>query len=183
LNTTDTGGAAFSYNYKTSDVTRMSVVLRVERDRIQALDFSPQSTTAWGLEWVGTHKFQVGNVQFSMGRFIEPSSIGGRVTLDQARFQVYRPLSARVSFTGAVRATHTEVVGNALEAVAPPENRTNAEMYLRYQMTRTWYVSGGYIFARSRDLGQDDLAYSNGVLLTVGYQAVEPPRPVDFNFK
>jgi hypothetical protein len=182
-NTTDTEGVAFSYNYKTSDVTRMSVVLRVERDHIKALDFSPQSATGWGLEWVGTHKFQVGNVQFSIGRFLEPSSIGGRVTMDQFRAQVYRPLSARLSFTGAVRATHTVVVGNALESVSPPENRANAEMYLRFDITRTWYVTGGYIFARSVDLGESNLAYSNGVLLTVGYQALEPPRPVDFNFK
>ena len=179
-NTTNTDGAAFTYNYKTSDVTRMSVVLRVERDHIEELGFADQSATAWGVEWVGTHKFEVGSVKFSIGRFLEPSSIGGRVTLDQFRAQLNRPLSARFSFTGAVRVTHTELVGNAVAADQPPENRTNAEMYLRFDLTRTWYVTGGYIFARSRDLGESDLAYSNGVILTVGYRGLEPPRPVDF---
>jgi hypothetical protein len=177
-NTTDSDGAAFTYNYKTSDVTRMSLVARVERDHIDMLDFSPQTTTAWGLEWVGTHRFQVGKVQFSIGRFLEPSSIGGRVALSQFRVQYDRPLSERLSFSGAVRATHTELIGSALAAQEPPENRTNAEMYLRYDITRTWYVTGGYIFARSRDLGESNLAYSNGVVLTVGYRGLEPPRPV-----
>jgi hypothetical protein len=179
--TTDTGGVAFTYNYKTSDVTRMSVVLRVERDRIEALDFPTQNSTSWGIEWVGTHKYQVGNVLFSIGRFLEPSSIGGRVALDQFRTQFYRPLTARLSFTGAVRVTHTEIIGNALEEVSPIENRTNAEMYLRFDITRTWYMTGGYIFARSRDLGESNLAYSNGAMLTIGYQAFMPPRPVEFN--
>jgi hypothetical protein len=178
-NTTDTDGAAFSYLYKTSDVTRMSVVLRVERNRIDMLDFSPQSVTSWGLEWVGTHKYRVGSVQFSIGRFLEPSSVGGRVALNQFRAQYIRPLSARLSFSGAVRVTHTEVVGAALAADQPIENRTNAEMYLRFDITRTWYVQGGYIFARSSDLGESNLAYSNGVLLLIGYRGLEPPRPLN----
>ena len=157
----------------------MSVVLRVEHNRIDMLDVSPQSVTSWGLEWVGTHKYRVGSVQFSIGRFLEPSSIGGRVSLDQFRVQYNRPLSARLSFSGAVRVTRTEVVGTALAAEQPTENRTNAEMYLRFDMTRTWYVTGGYIFARSSDLGQSDLAYSNGFLLTIGYRGLEPPRPAN----
>jgi hypothetical protein len=46
-------------------------------------------------------------------------------------------------------------------------------------MTPTWFVQAGYIFARSRDLGVSDLAYSNGVLLSVGYRGLEPPLPRD----
>jgi hypothetical protein len=52
-------------------------------------------------------------------------------------------------------------------------------MYLRFDITRTWYVQGGYIFARVKDLGVQDLAFSNGAILTVGYRGLEPPRPVD----
>lgn len=178
-NTTDSEGVSFAYNYKASDITRMSVVLRVEHDRINLADFGRQSDTTWGLEWVGTHKYRVGNVQFSIGRFLEPSSIGGRVALNQFRAQFYRPFSARLSFTGALRFTHTELIGNNLGVNQTAENRTNAEMYLRFEITPKWYVSGGYIFARAVDLGQSDLAYSNGVLLTVGYRGLEPPRPPD----
>jgi hypothetical protein len=177
-NTTDTDGAAFTYNYKTSDVTRMSIVARVERDHIDVLDFPTQSTTTWGVEWVGTHKYQVGKVQFSIGKFLEPSSIGGRVALDQFRVQYDRPLSERLSLEGAVRVTRAELVGSALIAEVPTEDRTNAELNLRFDITRTWYVSGGYIFARARDLGEGNLAYSNGVIISVGYRGLEPPRPV-----
>jgi hypothetical protein len=179
-NTTDTDGAALTYNYKTSDVTRMSLVLRAERDHIDALGFASQSTTAWGVEWVGTHKFEVGNVIFSIGRFLQPSSVGGRVALDQFRVQMNRPLSPRLSVSGAVRVTRSELVGNALSAIEPVEDHTNAEAYMRFDLTRTWYVTGGYIFARVRDLGESNLAYSNGVALTIGYRGLEPPRPVDF---
>lgn len=178
-NTTNSDGAAFTYAYKTSNVTRMTVVLRVERDRIDMLDFSPQAVTAWGLEWVGTHKYRIGNVKFSIGRFLEPSSIGGRVALNQIRTEFNRPLSARLSFSGAVRVTHTELVGAALAAEQSPENRANAELYLHFDITPTLYVTGGYIFARTKDVGVSDLAYSNGVLLTIGYRGLEPPRPVD----
>jgi len=178
-NTTDTEGAALTYNYKTSNVTRMSVLLRVERNQIDMLGFSPQSATSWGLEWVGTHKYRIGSVQFSIGRFLEPSSIGGRVALNQIRAQYYRPLSARLSFSGAVRVTDTEVIGNALAAETQPEHRVNAELYLHFDMTPTWYVQLGYIFARAADVGVADLAYSNGVLLTFGYRGLEPPLPRD----
>jgi hypothetical protein len=178
-NTTDTDGLSLAYLYKTSDVTRMTLTLRVERNHIDMLDFSSQSVTSWGIEWVGTHKYRVGSVQFSIGRFLEPSSIGGRVALDQIRVQYVRPLSARLSFSGAVRVTNTDVIGNALAAEEQPEHRTNAELYLHFDMTPTWFVQAGYIFARSRDLGVSDLAYSNGVLLSVGYRGLEPPLPRD----
>src|ERR1700722_7938037 len=177
-NTTDTDGAAFTYNYKTSDVTRMSLVARVERDHIEEFGFPSQSTTTWGIEWVGTHKYQVGKVQFSIGKFLQPSSIGGRVALDQFRVQYDRPLSERLSFEGAVRVTRAELVGAALSAEVPTEDRTNAEFNLRFDITRTWYVAGGYIFARARDLGEGNLAYSNGAIITGGYRGLEPPRPV-----
>jgi hypothetical protein len=157
----------------------MTLTLRVERNHIDMLDFSSQSVTSWGIEWVGTHKYRVGSVQFSIGRFLEPSSIGGRVALDQIRVQYVRPLSARLSFSGAVRVTNTDVIGNALAAEEQPEHRTNAELYLHFDMTPTWFVQAGYIFARSRDLGVSDLAYSNGVLLSVGYRGLEPPLPRD----
>jgi len=177
-NTTDTDGAAFTYNYKTSDVTRMSLVMRVERDHIDVLDFPSESTTTWGVEWVGTHKFEVGKATFSIGKFLQPSSIGGRVALDQFRVQYDRPLSERLSLEGAVRVTRAELVGAAFNAEVPTEDRTNAELNLRFDITRTWYVAGGYIFARARDLGEGNLAYSNGAIITVGYRGLEPPRPV-----
>jgi hypothetical protein len=178
-NTTNTEGAAFIYRYKSSDVTKMSLTLRVERDRINELDFGQESITAWGLEWVGTHKYRIGDVLFSIGRFLQPSSIGGRTSLDQFRAQFNRPLSARLSFTGALRITRASLIGNELTTDETPLDRANAEMYLRWDITRTWYVTGGYIFARSQDVGIQDLAFSNGVSLTFGYRGLEPARPAD----
>jgi hypothetical protein len=175
--TTTTGGGAFTYNYKTTDVTHMSLVLRVERDRIEEAGFSTQDVTSWGVELVGTHKYQVGNIQFSIGRFLEPSSVGGRVALNEFRAQLNRPLSARLAITGALRVADIETIGTYLASLEPPEHRTNAEMWLTYNITKTWYVTGGYVFVRSRDLGQDNLADSNGVMLTFGYRGLEPPRP------
>jgi hypothetical protein len=176
-NTTNTGGAMVNYLYKTSDVTRMTLTVRVEDNHIDTFGSPSQSSTTWGVEWVGTHKFEVGNIQFALGKFLEPSSIGGRVALEQVRVQVYRPFTPRLSFTGAVRVTRTQMVGAALQDLVPTEDRTNAEGYLRYEITRRWYVTGGYIFARSRDFGEDNLAYSNGAMLTVGYQGLEPNHP------
>ena len=174
---TQTGGGAFIYNYKTTDITHLSLIMRVERDHIEEAGFLTQDVTSWGVELVGTHKYQLGNVQFSIGRFLEPSSVGGRVALNEFRAQLNRPLSARLSFTGALRVSDIETIGNFLASLEPPEHRTNAEMWLTYNITKKWYVTGGYIFVRSRDLGQDNLAYSNGVMLTFGYRGLEPPRP------
>jgi hypothetical protein len=100
------------------------------------------------------------------------------VALDQFRVQYDRPLSERLSLEGAVRVTRAELVGSALIAEVPTEDRTNAELNMRFDITRTWYVTGGYIFARARDLGEGNLAYSNGAIITVGYRGLEPPRPV-----
>lgn len=175
--TTTTGGGAFTYNYKTTDVTHVSLILRVERNHIDEAGFLTQDVTSWGAELVGTHRYQVGNIQFSVGRFLEPSSVGGRVALNEVRAQLNRPLTARLTFMGALRVADIETVGNYLSSLEPPEHRINAETWLTYNITKTWYVTGGYIFVRSRDLGEDNLAYSNGVMLTFGYRGMEPPRP------
>ena len=174
---TSTGGAAFTYGFKTTDVTHLSLTMRVERDHIEEGGFATQDVTAWGVELVGTHKYQVGNVLFSIGRFLEPSSVGGRVALNEFRAQLNRPLSARLTFMGALRVSDIETVGNFLSSLEPPEHRANAETWLTYNITKTWYVTGGYIFVRSRDLGQDNLASSNGAMLIFGYRGMEPPRP------
>lgn len=180
-NTTQTGGTALTYLYKTSDVTHVQLLMRVERSHIEEAGIPTQDVTSWGVELVGTHKYQVGNIQFSVGRFLEPSSVGGRVALNEARAQLNRPLSARLTFVGAVRISDIESIGSFLSTLAPPEHRVNSELWLTYNITKKWYVTGGYIFVRSVDLGQDNLAYSNGAMLTIGYRGLEPPRPAALN--
>jgi hypothetical protein len=96
----NTYGLNFNYNYnfsfRYSGVTRTTINLRVERDTAQAAPGIPAaSSTNWGFEWLGFHKFLTSSVQYSVGRFLEPSSFGARTAIDQVRVQYSRRLTER----------------------------------------------------------------------------------------
>jgi len=118
------------------------------------------------------HRFLTSQVRYSIGRFLEPSSFGGRTTQDQFRVQYTRSLSERLQFNSAVRFTRYKDVGNIQNAET--RERGNAELSLRTLITPLWYVSGGYRFAYQHLPSQLHAVSSNGVFITVGYHGREP---------
>jgi len=122
----------------------MSVVLRVERDHIEALDFSPQSATGLGTRMgSGPTSFRLGNVHLALAASLSRAASAAGSTMDSVSAPKFIAAECPdFPSPGRCVPLHTVVVGNALESVSPPENRANAEMYLRFDITRTCNVDG-----------------------------------------
>lgn len=174
----DTGsGVNFSYNYKSSAVSQSRLTVRVERDSSPAAFGIPSSTaTTWGFEWVGNRRFLTDSVQYSIGRFLQPSSDGGRTAVDQFRVQDTKRLSERLSLDVAVRATRSSDVGNTVLANTGNRDHVNAQVFLAYLLTPEWSISGGYRFVYLKVPYLPASADSNAVFITVGYHGQQPPR-------
>jgi hypothetical protein len=169
-------GVNVSYNYKSSALSQSRVTLRVERDSSSAAPGIPSSTaTTWGFEWVGNRRFLTNSVQYSIGRFLQPSSDGGRTAVDQFRVQDNKRLSERLSLNVAVRATRSNDVGNTVLNNTGNRDHANAQASLAFLLTPVWVISGGYRFAYQKVPYFPASAHSNIVFITVGYHGQQPP--------
>ena len=174
---TTTYGVSFDFVTKTSNVSQSRITARVERDSSPAAYGAPSfDKTIWGLEWVGLHKFLTSNIQYSIGRFLEPGSAGGRTESDQLRVQYGKFLTQRWSLNAAVRLTRNTDIGNVAITNGSNRDRANAQVAVSYLFTPEWSVSGGYRYSRLKYADSTEGANSNAVFLTLGYHGLEPPR-------
>jgi hypothetical protein len=176
----DSYGINFNYNYNFSfryaNITRTTINVRVEHDTSDAAPGIPAtSATTWGFEWLGFHKFLTSSIEYSIGRFLEPSSFGARTSVDQVRFQYRRRLTERLSLNTAVRLTRNKDVGSAVEDNGN-RDRANALAGLTYYLTPELFIGGGYRFAYLDLPSMSGSARSNQVFITVGYHGQQPPR-------
>ena len=174
-NETDTLGAKISLGYKWSETMYFTAAAVGERDEIT--DFTPtpveDSVTDWGLEFTGYYRKRLAGVRYSIGRFLTPSTFGTRSTKDQIRVQYLRPLSPLMTFSGAVRFTRDQRVGDTANR---DRDRALAELTLTRKLTPTWYVSGEYRYVWQDLGGGGGEADNNGILITVGYKGLNPAR-------
>jgi hypothetical protein len=169
-------GVSANYRLKSSRLDTTTITVRVEHDSSPLpMGGGRSGATNWGIEWVGIRTFQTGQLRYSIGRFLEPSSIGGRTAEDQLRVQYNRRLTERFSANGAVRFVRNQDFG-VFDAIdqAGPRDRGNVDLSLRYLVTPEWFVSGGYRFVYQH-LTDSTAVNSNGVFITVGYHGREPP--------
>jgi outer membrane receptor protein involved in Fe transport len=119
---------------------------------------------------------QTSRLQYSVGRLIEPSSIGGQVSLDQIRVQYNRGLTRRLSGSVSARITRQEALANG----PGHRDRSYGDAFLRYALTPKWDLTGGYRFAWQRlpvvvnSTLVYDPAQSHGVYVTIGYHGLNP---------
>jgi hypothetical protein len=169
-------GADFSYRHTWSQIDRSTVSLRVEHDTFDLAGTPKTSKNTVGVEWVGYHKLQAGMVQYAIGRFMEPSSIGSEVALNQVRVQYRHDFSVRLQFVGSVRLSR----GDDL-ATGEHDDRALLQLALTRRLTELWSLSGGYRFAyqKLRTLllnvpTTEPAAHNHGVFLNVTYHGREP---------
>jgi hypothetical protein len=174
---TTTWGVSGDYVTKFSSVSQSRITVRVEHDTSPAAFSVPSfSQTIWGVEWVGFHKFLTSRIQYSIGRFLQPDSVGGRVESDQFRVQYNKLLTQRWSVTAAVRLTRNTDIGAVAIENDNNRDRADAQVIVGYLLTPVWSVTAGYRYAYLKDVAATTSAHSNAVNLTVSYHGLEPPR-------
>lgn len=170
-NKTEGYGANAELRYQWSEVTRATFALNVEKDDISTGPRN-ESRTTWGLRWLGQRRMRVGQIKYSIGRFLEPSSVGSRVTLDQVRVQYLRPLGPRFAIDSAVRLARSRTIGNADEG--GDRDRANVEIMTRTQLSRTMTLNFGYRYAFLDRKTLDDSVENHGVFLTLAFHGLDP---------
>jgi hypothetical protein len=172
----DSYGAMVNLRWKTSEVTRSTLRIRGERNK--DIDLDPvrieDTATAWGVEWVGVRENRVGSTEYRIGRFLQPTSLGGRREVDQFQVQLDRPLSHRTLLRGAIRYTRANEISD-LDTGGEGGGRDQAQgdFMLRHFFTESFFVSGGYRFAWV-DREATGSAENNSVFLSIGLRAKDP---------
>jgi hypothetical protein len=170
-NKTNAYGADFDFRYEWSQITRTNLVLSFEKDDITENGRS-DSATAVGVRWLGRKRNRVGELRYSIGRFLQPSSVGTRATLDQFRAQWVRPMSPRLTFDVAARYTRVRSIGNSADDVG--RDRANVDVLVRTLLTETISLAGGYRFAFLDRVTTSGSVENHGVFLTVAFIGRDP---------
>jgi hypothetical protein len=153
-----------------SQAARSSLSLRLEHDTFTGLGLPETSKDTVGLEWTGVYKRPTDSLQYAIGRFIEPSSVGSLVALNQVRIQYGHRFSVYTRFNGAVRVSRGEDLSDGSK-----EDHVNVQLGLTRLITEAWYIAGGYRFAYQKFDTSAGSAHSHGAFISVGFHGREPP--------
>ncbi len=132
------------------------------------------TSNAWGATASVAYKTQISRLRLDAGRMITPSGGGAVYTADQIKTQYDRDLSERLSVTGAV----IGLKNSSLVASQNANDRKYLETVLemKWNLTRTWYLQGGYQYSWEKfDIYQTGAA-NNRVYIRVGYLGLPPQR-------
>jgi hypothetical protein len=102
------------------------------------------------------------------GRVVTPSGGGGIYVDDQIQFQYTRNFRERLAFTGATIAMRDA----GLTQNVSGDNRTYVRTVidLKWMITPTWYVQGGYQYMWQKYETDPDSASNNRIYIKFGYQ-------------
>jgi hypothetical protein len=132
------------------------------------------TSNAWGATVSVAYKTQISRLRLDAGRSITPSGGGAVFTADQIKTQYDRDLSERLSVTGAV----IGLKNHSLASNQLYNNRNYVETVVeaKWNLTRTWYLQGGYQYSWEKFEVEPGGAANNRVYIRLGYLGLPPQR-------
>ncbi len=175
-NRTDSAGATLGWKREVSEVSHMELTAGVERTRIHNLTLpnGRQTSTNWRAQLRGYRKWPASRLDYDLGRFLTGSGLGSKVERDELRVQYMRRMSPRWDYRGAVRGGSEQRLGRPDDS--RDRNYVRAEFFVRWFMTQTMYISGGYRYAWQKYKGAANDASDNAALLLFGYRGLDIRR-------
>jgi hypothetical protein len=155
-----------------SQETRTSLELQIGRNVVDEPFGAKKTATAIGVQWNGSAKWQTSSITYRIGRFLEPSSLGGEIAVSQIRVQYTKAYTQRLSFTGALRAARIDQLGET----GTNRTRIYGQLFAHYAITRNIYMSAGYNFGWQQIPAETHTSDNHGAFFTLGYQGNEPAR-------
>ena len=151
--------------------TEASVVY--QRTQIDTIIPSPLRSTEnpWGASISATYKNQLNQFRMNIDRLITPTGGGGIYINQQAQLLYIRDINPRLQFTGAMIAMRNHGLTSNVSGDDRTFLRTAVE--LKWMLTPTLYVQGGYQYMWEKYQVNPDGAANNRVYVTFGYQARE----------
>jgi len=125
---------------------------------------------AWGATVAVTYKSALSQFRLNGGRLITPSGGGALYVADQLRFEYDRDINQRLALTAAFYGTRdrgltANVVGDNRDYVQPL-------VELKWMMTRTWFLLGGFQYQWQKYQFYPDGALSTRLYVSVGYKGL-----------
>jgi hypothetical protein len=170
-------GVDLSWRYETSRLTNSALSVKLGRDEQDQFNAPRIGTNTWGVEWKGTYELQTSRLQFVLGRFLTPSSIGGETGLYQVRAQYSKSFTQTLTGDIAVRLTREQGLGIENFGL---RDRGYGEASLSKAVTREFFLTGGLRWlaqklpgtstnAQGVSVATRPTAQNYGVFLTIGW--------------
>jgi hypothetical protein len=150
--------------------TRASVV--VQRSDIQSAipPVFNGTVNTWGGALSGNYKTETQQFRADLSRLITPSGGGSVYINNQLQFEYDRRLTQRLSLTTAALLLRNRALTAAVSGNGRDYLRSVVEM--KWMMTQTWFVQGGYQYTWQKYQVNPDGAANNRLYLRFGYQGL-----------
>lgn len=132
------------------------------------------TTEAWGANFETAYEGRVTQMRVNLGRIIMPSGTGGLLESDNVRLQYDHEFTQRWKLTAAGRYLHQR----ALERNRAGNDRDyiRTELALRWMMTRTWFIEGGYQYTWQEYESDARSVDDNTFSISFGYRGLPRQR-------
>jgi hypothetical protein len=166
-------GASVALDTSWSPLLSTGATVVYQRTNIDTAIPSPFKSIVdpWGATVRATYKGEVNQFRMDAGRVITPSGGGGIYVNDQAQLQYSRNFSRRLAFTGAAIVLRNRGLTSNVSGDDRTYLRTVVEM--KWMMTRTWFVQGGYQYIWQKYEVDPDGASNNRIYIRFGYQGLD----------
>ncbi len=169
-------GTSVDYDIHWSEVFASHAAIvyqRTDVDMTQPRIFQDR-TNAWGANVSSTYTAQLSQIRFNLGRTINPSGGGGLYESDEARVQYQRDLSERWGVTTAARYLRSRALSR--DSNGNDRNYVRANVYLTWNMTRFWFVEGGYDYSWQKYENDPNSAADSTFSVRFGYKGIPRQR-------
>lgn len=171
---TDAVGGLLGYDHRWSETDGIEATLFYEQD--DTTEFFPvpleESESNWGGDLTGYRKKEVSEWRLSVGRAFLPTGDNGKAQLDQIRLQYERQLSQRLTFRGVGRVESRTGFGGTEGGIN--RDYARADLSLKWFVTQTWYVGGGYSYMWEDRETSAESGDNNKLFINFGYQGLSP---------
>lgn len=173
---THTGGVEVELDYHWTRLWQSGIEVQYQQARVdQRIPIMIRETVnAVGFSFFTTYINRRDQLHLNIGQGLAPSSAGGLYNTGEAHLEYDHDLSERLSTNIAGRYLRTRDVGQDLLPFARDYAVANA--YLRWMLTRTLYVQGGYSFIWQKYSAYSQNAVDHSVQVQLGYRGLERQR-------
>lgn len=169
----DATGVEVTYAHRWSETDGIEVTAFYEKNDIT--EFVPvrteESTSDFGGSITAYRKLEVSTWRLVAARRFLPTGDSGKQTLDSIRLQYDRDLSQRLALRGAVRLESRSGLGTI--GAGTERDYARGDLSLRWFVTPTWFVGGGYTYIWQDRESDPTSADNNRFFVNFGFRGLQ----------
>jgi hypothetical protein len=165
------GGLGVTHRWSATDGIEATVFYeRNETTVFFPFTVEEENTSNLGGELTAYRKLEVSDWRLSIGREFIPTGDRGKSELTFARAQYNRRLSERLSLHAAARYDSRTSISDL--GFSDDRDYARVDLSLRWFLTPTWYIGGGYAYIWEDRQQAPDSADNNKFFINIGYRAL-----------